>query len=193
MLLAGLAACVSVNSTVLDPARQFAPVPRDSVRIFTSEDRIPGDYLEVALLFAEGDENWTSPSDMLNEMREKAGELGANGVLLRDLESPGTVDRVLEAVLGADARRRGAALAIRWGRALPDSARRGADSPDPDSAVRSDTAGAGRAATPGDVLRRTGQDRPSAPDDEADGGGDAGDGSASSGTQTRFRPLSLAR
>lgn len=129
------AGCVSVNATLVNPAERHPPVHRDSVRLFTSEARIPGRYEEVALLFAEGDENLTDQSDMLAAMRKKAAELGANGLLLRDMEEPGAVERVLEAVFGKGADRRADALAIRWGTALEDSA--AADSASRD--VRPDT------------------------------------------------------
>lgn len=136
-------ACVSVNATEVDPGRSFSPVPGDDVRIFQTEEDVPGEHVEVAILHASGQENWTDQSDMMNEMREKAAELGANGIVVSGIEEPGTGEQIVGALFGTGADREGRALAIRWGDLIPDSV-----SADTAASAESDTAGATRRPLP---------------------------------------------
>ena len=146
-------ACVSVNATKVSPGRSFSPVPKDRVRIFQAEDDVPGEYTEVAILHASGQENWTDQSDMMNKMREKAAELGANGIVLGGIEEPGTGEQIVGALFGTGADREGKALGIRWGELSPDSASSNSvssDSSRPDSTAeaRPDTSRASERPLP---------------------------------------------
>ena len=70
-------ACVHVRATPL-AGDIYAPVPADSVRIFATNP--PPRYVELAMIRVEGflanDGKWAKG------LREKAGRLGANGVIL---------------------------------------------------------------------------------------------------------------
>lgn len=70
-------ACVHVRATPL-AGDIYAPVPADSVRIFATNP--PAKYVELAMIrvegFLAGDAKWAKG------LREKAGRLGANGVIL---------------------------------------------------------------------------------------------------------------
>ena len=70
-------ACVHVRATPL-AGDIYAPVPADSVRIFATNP--PPKYVELAMIrvegFLAGDGKWA------RGLREKAGRLGANGVIL---------------------------------------------------------------------------------------------------------------
>ena len=106
-----MAACVSVGKTVLDRSFQAAPVPRDDVYVYMPGDTIP-EHTRVAILDAEGDADLFNNADLLNKMREEAGKLGANAIILGDMEDPGTGARVAQAILGTTANRTGQAGAI---------------------------------------------------------------------------------
>ena len=106
-----LAACVSVGKTVLDRSFQANPVPRDDVYVYMPGDTIP-EHTRVAILDAEGDADLFNNADLLNKMREEAGKLGANAIILGDMEDPGTGARVAQAILGTTANRTGQAVAI---------------------------------------------------------------------------------
>jgi hypothetical protein len=106
-----LAACVTVNKTILMD-RSFAPVPKNDVYVFLPEDEVPPDCQRVALLSASGEEDLTDESDMIDKMREEAGKLGANAILLRWIEDPGTGERIAAALFDTNADRDGSAVAL---------------------------------------------------------------------------------
>lgn len=110
-----LAACVSTKAILVDPtAPKLAPVPPDSVRIFTAESELDTlDYVRVAVIEASGSGEFTSQSGMLNAMRQKAAKLGANGILLPQIQEPGAGAKVAAAIFGLTTQRKGSVVAIR--------------------------------------------------------------------------------
>ena len=78
-LVAALAvtACVRVHSTPLASV-PLQPVPADSVRIFALN--VPAKYTEVAMMRVDG--FLASDRKSVRALREKAGAMGANGVIL---------------------------------------------------------------------------------------------------------------
>lgn len=113
VLLAALlaAGCVTVGKTVLDSSFQANPVPRDDVYVYLPGDTVP-EHTRVAILDAEGDADVVDNSDLLNKMREEAGKLGANAIVLGEMTDPGTGARIAEAIFGTTANRTGRAVAI---------------------------------------------------------------------------------
>lgn len=107
-----LAACVSTQAARLGPVVDRPAVSPDSVAIYLTADKVPGKYEEVALLSSTGDYGTTSEEKMYRSMREKAGEMGANAIILQGVQEPGTGARVAHALLGTGANREGKALAI---------------------------------------------------------------------------------
>ena len=69
--------CVHVRATPL-AGDIYAPVPADSVRIFATNP--PARYVELAMIRVEG--FFASDGKWAKGLREKAGRLGANGVIL---------------------------------------------------------------------------------------------------------------
>jgi len=106
-----LSGCVSVNASVLSEARAAQPVPATAVDVYFADDSIP-DHERIAILDARGSESWTNEAQMIDKLREKAGELGANAIILNNLRDPETGERVVAALFGGDAQRRGQAVAI---------------------------------------------------------------------------------
>ncbi|HEX8850836.1 MAG TPA: hypothetical protein VF761_15000 [Gemmatimonadaceae bacterium] len=71
------AACTYVRSTPLAAAR-YPVVPADSVRFFATNP--PAKYVEIAMMRVEG--LLSSDSRSAKALREKAGKMGANGIIL---------------------------------------------------------------------------------------------------------------
>jgi hypothetical protein len=105
------AGCVSVNKSVLSQSRLAHPVPAEDVRVYFADDSIP-DHERIAILNAKGAEHWTNEGQMIDRLREEAGKLGANAIILDQLRDPQTGERVVAALFGGSAQRRGEAMAI---------------------------------------------------------------------------------
>jgi hypothetical protein len=72
-----LTACVRVHSTPLASV-PLPAVPADSVRVFALN--APAKYTEIAMMRVDG--FFTSDRKSVRALREKAGAMGANGVIL---------------------------------------------------------------------------------------------------------------
>jgi len=105
-------ACVQTNAVRLGNAPVREPVPEDQVVVYRTADQVPRRYEEVALLNARGEASWTNEEKMFNSMRKKAGEMGANGIILDAIIEPGAGTKVAGAILGTGAERKGKAIAI---------------------------------------------------------------------------------
>ncbi len=109
-----LTACVSTHSVYLGAPEVRAPIPADSVRIYTSESELDTlEYERIAMIEATGSGEWTSQTDMYNAMRKKAASLGCNGVILPQIHEPGSGAKVAGAIFGTGTERKGSAIAIR--------------------------------------------------------------------------------
>jgi hypothetical protein len=107
-----LTACVSTNAAVLNPTAKYAETCPDAVMLYTSPDRVPSPYREVALLNSTGNTAFTSEKGMYNSQRQKAAHLGANGIVLNDIQEPGAGAKIIGSLLGTGTERKGRALAI---------------------------------------------------------------------------------
>ena len=107
-----LLACVSTNATVLDPTLKLAQTCPDAVKLYTTPSRVPSAYREVALLNSKGESNWSNERQMMESMREKAAELGANGIILDNIDEPSALTKVIGHVAKTGTQRKGKALAI---------------------------------------------------------------------------------
>jgi hypothetical protein len=110
-LLLFLAACVSVSKSVLSRAHIGQPVPRDEVQVFFADDSVPP-HERVAILSAQGDDSLTDPADMIDKLRQEAGKLGANAIILSEVKDASTGAKIAAAVFGTTALRKGQAIAI---------------------------------------------------------------------------------
>ena len=121
-LLAVLAACVHVNKSVLTPG--LAPVAFGDVHVYFAGDSLP-QHTRVAILNASGSSGFTNEAQMIDKLREEAGKLGANAIVLEGLREPGGAEKIANALVGgfADANRRGQAIAI-WVPSLAGGAER---------------------------------------------------------------------
>ena len=92
--------CVSAKATLLNPDVQFDPVPWGEVRVYLSAEDVPGEFTKIAILKSEGKEVMTTEKQMLEKMRKKAGEVGANGIILQGIKQPGDLDRMADEATG---------------------------------------------------------------------------------------------
>lgn len=108
-----LAACVQTNATMLGVAPAARPkVAPDSVRIYRTADQVKARYDEIALLNSTGESSWTNEAGMLQSMRKKAGDLGANGIILDAINEASAGAKVAGAFLGTGSQRKGRSIAI---------------------------------------------------------------------------------
>ena len=105
-------ACVSTNAAVLNPSVSYQKICPDGVQMFTSADRVPGPYQEVALLNSKGESGWTDENQMMRSQQKKAASLGANGIILGDTKEPNAGTKIIGSLLGTGAERKGKAVAI---------------------------------------------------------------------------------
>ncbi len=106
--------CVSINHTMLDTGPGYAPVPAPEVQVFFERDELP-EHTRVALLYGKTFDNLTTESKLIEKLREAAGALGANGVVLLGQTDLGGDIRISGDPLTGynESGRRGQALAIR--------------------------------------------------------------------------------
>lgn len=77
--------CVRVSTTRIGPAE--SSVPADSVRVFATQS--PGEYTELAVLRAH--RFLARDAHVLRALRQRAADLGANGLLLLNTRGAGGV------------------------------------------------------------------------------------------------------
>ena len=111
LAIALVTACVNVSHTVLVDRGAY-PVAPIEVDIFLPDDDIPEDCERVALLFASGNQHFNDEGDLLNSLRERAGELGANAIDIQFMSEAGTVEVIAAAVLDAPVDRDADAIAL---------------------------------------------------------------------------------
>jgi hypothetical protein len=107
-----VAGCVHTNAAVMDPSAKYEKTCPEAVVMYTSVDKVGKNYREVALLNSAGNTAWTSEKGMYNSQRKKAASLGANGIILNDINEPKAGTKIIGAVLGTGAERKGGAMAI---------------------------------------------------------------------------------
>lgn len=105
-------ACVSTNAAVLDTSVKLAQLCPEAVTAYTSPDRVGKPYREIALLNSKGESGYTSEAGMIKSQRNKAASLGANGIILGQVDEPKAGTKIIGAVLGTGSERKGKAVAI---------------------------------------------------------------------------------
>ena len=115
MLGAAAVGCVRTKYTLVNPSGQrYEPVPPENVVIVTDEAELDTlEYTRVAIIEATGSGEFTDQTDMLEAMRERAGKIGANAILLPQINEPGAGAKVAAAVFGTGTQRKGNVVALR--------------------------------------------------------------------------------
>ncbi len=105
--------CVYTTATMLGTAsHKREPIEPKFVKLYTTAAQIKGKYEEVALLHSEGEVTLRNEALMYESMREEAGKLGANGIILDAMSEPSAGAKIAAWVLSVPAYRKGKALAV---------------------------------------------------------------------------------
>jgi|AP95_1055475.scaffolds.fasta_scaffold01669_8 hypothetical protein len=107
-----LAGCVFTQATMLD-GTAYLPVDAEDVVLYLDEADIYGDWERIAIIHAQGDATWTRESKMLKAARKRAGKIGANGILIEDINEPSAGAQIAGEILETGSTRRGRMIAIR--------------------------------------------------------------------------------
>ena len=120
-----ISAChyVATDASLIDPTSRLAKTCLAAVKLYTVPERVQQPYREVALLNSTGKTSYSSESDMIKSMREKAATVGANGIILDNINEPSAMAKIAGQIaqVGADvtghvaeisAERSGRAMAI---------------------------------------------------------------------------------
>lgn len=106
-----LAGCVQTQATLLSKS-DYPPVDPDDVVLYLDESDIAGEWEKIALIHAQGDAQWTRESKMIKSARKRAGEIGANGILIEEIKEPSAAAQIAGEVLGTGSTRRAKIIAI---------------------------------------------------------------------------------
>ena len=112
-------ACVHTGTVMLGGTQRYAPIDPSSVTVFGSEADIPGEYVKVAYITAEGAHGWTSEEGMVEKAQEEAAKVDANGIVINEIEEPSAGAKIAGGFLGIPAQRTGRLLAVRYDQGVP--------------------------------------------------------------------------
>lgn len=104
--------CTRTNAALMDNSVKLAPTCPDAVKMYTSPSKVGAEYQEVALLNSTGSTGFTSEAGMMKSMRKKAADVGANGIIMGNIDEPGAGTKVAAAIFGTSAERKGKSVAI---------------------------------------------------------------------------------
>jgi hypothetical protein len=108
-----LAGCISTNAVQLGEPRQYPATKPEEVQVFIKEADVKVDFDKVAIINAEGNYSYASDEKMVNAMKKKAAQLGANAIIIGEFKDPSTVEKIADAVVGVGGTKTGKVLAIR--------------------------------------------------------------------------------
>lgn len=110
--IAVASACTRTNVALLDQSIKLPSTCEQGVVMYTSPDKAPQGYVELALLNSSGSTGFTSEAGMMKSQRQKAAGIGATGIILGGIDEPGAGAKVVGAFLGTGTERKGKAVAI---------------------------------------------------------------------------------
>jgi hypothetical protein len=108
-----LAGCISTNAVRLGEPRQYPAVQPEEVQVFLKEEDVKAEFDKVAIINAEGNYTYANDEKMINAMKKKAAQLGANAIILGEFKDPSTVEKIADAVIGVGGEKTAKVLAIR--------------------------------------------------------------------------------
>ena len=105
-----LAGC-TVTSAVKLSENTYRPLNPEQVRVFTTEEDVDVPFEKIAIITSEGDSS--QKTALIEKMKKKAAELGANGLILGQFTEATTGQKVMQALLWTSANNKHEAIAIR--------------------------------------------------------------------------------
>lgn len=103
--------CVQTQATRLGASNR-PPVAEADVRVYRTAESIGCAFEEVAMINAQGSSGLTNESQMINAAKKRAGQVGANAVIMGRINEPSAGAKVAGAFLGVSPERRGEMLAV---------------------------------------------------------------------------------
>lgn len=96
VVLALAVACAPTMAPVqlLPDQKARTPIPSHRVAVYKTLAEVQGKYEEIALLKVKGNSMWTGKGSMMETVKAKAGELGANGIVLDVSKDIGLLGKV---------------------------------------------------------------------------------------------------
>ena len=112
VLLAGCAAAAG-GPAYLEENLDLPPRPAEEVRVFRTQEDVPGRCEPYAVLDTRWVKRSTSEAGLLDAVRAKAGEIGADGVLVVGFAPPSNSERLAAASSGTRIQPPGSVVAYR--------------------------------------------------------------------------------
>ncbi len=100
--LAASACGVRTHTTDISPSVTRAATCDEAVDTYTSRAAVPHDYYELAWISAEGNSVYTSDGKIVAQIKKKAADVGANGIIVNDFTEPKATTKVIGAAVGAN-------------------------------------------------------------------------------------------
>lgn len=79
---------------LLPDQKARAPVPSHRIAVYKTLAEVNGKYEEIALIKVKGNSMWTGKGSMMQYVKAKAGELGANGIVLDVSKDIGVLGKI---------------------------------------------------------------------------------------------------
>ena len=80
-------ACMNVSSIPLGTYKSRPPANPDLVEVYLAEEDVPGEFIKIALVYAEEIIGYQSAGNMIHNMKVKAAKAGANGIILNEINN----------------------------------------------------------------------------------------------------------
>ena len=113
--LAVSSACAGVKKTTTDlnPSVSRPSTCAAAIAVYNSRADVPYDYYELAWIQATGNSVWTTDNQLQTQIRNGAGKVGANGVIVNPVTQAKSTVKILGEAVGANsATQKATALAI---------------------------------------------------------------------------------
>ena len=110
----GSAGCGVKSKTVnMNPSMSRSPTCPNAVTVFNSRADVTSSYYELAWIEVEGNSVWTTDNQLTDKMKQRAAEVGANGLIANAVtQNKAGVNVLGEAVGAHTATQRASGLAI---------------------------------------------------------------------------------
>lgn len=111
-LLLAIVGCVHTQYTKLS-RQAYDPISPEDVIVYLTAADIKGEYEKIGLIHMQGEASWTNENKMIAAARKKAASMGANGIIMGQVQEPSSGSKVAAAIFGVPTTRRGEVVAVR--------------------------------------------------------------------------------
>jgi hypothetical protein len=111
MVIILLGGCVSARTTLLT-GETYPAVPEEEVRVFLARELMPASCERIAMIRMSGDSDLTTENQMIRRARQRAGQIGANAILIDYIRNPSTGTQIAAVLFGTPDDRKGRVAAF---------------------------------------------------------------------------------